>query len=98
MIVKGSELPESDHGRKLYPLTSHEIAGRHFATWATTPDHPFPSHKHEQRELWFIVDGLAIATLDGQEQLVESGDLIELAPWVEHGLRTDTEVKWICMG
>jgi len=98
MIIRGRELPESTKGRKLYPLTSHEIAGRHFATWVTQPGNPFGPHKHEQPELWFIIDGQAIATLGDQQHVVKSGDLIEIAPWVEHGLRTDTEVRWICMG
>ena len=98
MIIRGRDLPESAKGRKLYPLTSHEIAVRHFVTRVTGLANPFGPHQHEQEELWFILDGQAVVTLDGQEHVVESGDLIEIAAWVEHGLQTDTEVKWICMG
>ena len=98
MIIRRSELPEQRKGLKLYPLTSDEIAGRHFAAWVTTPENPFGPHKHEQRELWFIMEGQAVVSIDGQEHTVEPGDLIELPPWVEHGLRTDSGVRWICMG
>jgi mannose-6-phosphate isomerase-like protein (cupin superfamily) len=98
MITKGRDLPESGKGRRAYPLTAHEIAVRHLVTRVTGPDNPFGPHKHEQPELWFILDGHAVVSLDGQEHGVESGDLIEIAPWVEHGLRTDTEVRWICLG
>ena len=56
MITRGNVLPEKN-GRKDYPLTSDEIAGRHFAVWTTTPGNPFGPHKHEQREIWFILDG-----------------------------------------
>jgi mannose-6-phosphate isomerase-like protein (cupin superfamily) len=98
MIIRGSELAEGKNGLKLYPLTSDEIAGQHFGTWVTTPETPFGPHRHEQRELWFIMEGRAVISLDGQELTVEVGDLIELPPWVEHGLRTDGQVRWICMG
>jgi mannose-6-phosphate isomerase-like protein (cupin superfamily) len=97
MIIRGDELTQ-DKGLKLYPLTSKEVAGNHFGVWVTTPDNPFKPHKHEQREIWFIVEGTATITLDGEEHTVGAGDLVELPPWVEHGLRTDDAVTWICMG
>jgi mannose-6-phosphate isomerase-like protein (cupin superfamily) len=97
MIIRGTELP-TKKGLKLYPLTSKEIAGQHFGVWITTPDNPFAPHAHERREIWFIVEGQAIVTLDGEEHAIEAGDLVELPPWVEHGLRTDDRVTWICMG
>jgi mannose-6-phosphate isomerase-like protein (cupin superfamily) len=97
LITKGSELEEKN-GRVDYPLTSDEIAGRHFAVWTTTPTNPFGPHKHEQRELWFILEGRATVSLDGRESSVHGGDMIQLDPWIEHGLRTETQVRWICMG
>jgi mannose-6-phosphate isomerase-like protein (cupin superfamily) len=97
MIIKGKTLPEKN-GRKPYPLTSNEVALEHFVIRVTTPDNPFKPHKHEQRELWFILEGNAVVSLDGADHIVEAGDLIELAPWVEHGLRADGRVTWICMG
>jgi quercetin dioxygenase-like cupin family protein len=97
VITRGSELEEKN-GRVDYPLTSKEIAGRHFAVWTTTPANPFGPHKHKQRELWFILEGQATVSLDGQESAVQGGDMIQLDPWIEHGLRTETRVRWICMG
>jgi quercetin dioxygenase-like cupin family protein len=97
VITRGSELEEKN-GRVDYPLTSKEIAGRHFAVWTTTPANPFGPHKHKQRELWFILEGQATVSLDGQESAVQGGDMIQLDPWVEHGLRTETRARWICMG
>jgi len=55
-------------------------------------------HKHAVPELWFIIDGEALVTLDGVEHPVESGDLIVIDPWVEHGLRTESRATWICLG
>jgi len=97
LITRGSELVEVN-GRLDYPLASDEIAGRHFAVWTTTPANPFGPHKHEQREIWFILEGYATVSLDEQESSVQGGDMIQLDPWVEHGLRTDGRVRWICMG
>lgn len=45
-----------------------------------------------------FIDGQALVSLDGHEQAVEAGDLIMVAPWVEHRLRTDSRVRWICLG
>jgi mannose-6-phosphate isomerase-like protein (cupin superfamily) len=98
MIIKGDSLAQ-EKGLKLYPLESTEVAGNHFGVWVTTPDHPFKAHKHGQREIWFIMEGTATVTLDGEEYTVEAGDLVELSPWVEHGLRAEEgTVTWICMG
>jgi mannose-6-phosphate isomerase-like protein (cupin superfamily) len=97
MIIKGKTLPEQG-GRKPYPLTSKDVVGKHFVVRVTTPDNPFEPHKHAQREIWFIMQGEAWITLHDEEHEVEAGDLIELEPWVEHGLRTESRVTWICMG
>ena len=66
MITRGNEL-EKKNGRKDYPLISDEVAGRHFAVWTTTPANPFGPHKHEQREIWFILEGQATVSVDGEE-------------------------------
>lgn len=97
MIIKGKTLPE-ENGRKPYPLSSHEVVGKHFVVRVTGPDNPFEPHKHAAREIWFIAEGQAVVSLDGEDHIVESGDLIELEPWSEHGLRTADRVVWICMG
>ena len=99
MITKGKSLPvQREAGRKPYPLASQEVVIKHFVVRVTTPDNPFIPHKHDQRELWFILEGDATVSLNGEEHPVEAGDLIELAPWVEHGLRTESQVTWICLG
>jgi len=97
MVIKGSEVPEQN-GRKPYPLAGHQITVQHFVLWVTTPENPFRPHKHERPEFWYIIDGQALVSLDGHEQAVEAGDLIMVAPWVEHRLRTDSRVRWICLG
>ena len=97
MIVKGVKDPEQT-GRTFYPLDGFEASVAHFVTRVTTPDSPFVPHKHEQKELWYILEGAAIFSRDGHEERVDGGDLILIEPWVEHGLRTDSCVSWICLG
>jgi len=97
MVIKGSEISEQN-GRKAYPLAGHQVAIQHFVVWMTTPDSPFRPHRHEQPELWYIIEGQALITLDGHEQAVEGGDLAVVSPWVEHGLQTEGVVSWICLG
>jgi len=97
MIIKGNDIPRKG-GRRPYPLDGREIVMRHFVTRVTTPENPFAPHKHAQSELWYVIEGEAVVTIDGVDHPVESGDLIVLDPWVEHGLHTDSEVTWICLG
>ena len=96
MVIRGRELPTA-HGRKPYPLPSGVGPLEHFVMRVTTPETPFPPHRHEGSELWYIVEGEARLCLDGVEQIAQGGDLIVLRPGVEHGLRTQREVTWICL-
>jgi mannose-6-phosphate isomerase-like protein (cupin superfamily) len=102
VIIRGEDLPE-ENGRKPYPIRLDPTAGWdqpdwHFVLRTTTPGNPFAPHKHEGTEIWFILEGEAILSLDTQEHSVAAGDLIQLEPWSEHGLRTESRVRWICMG
>ena len=97
MIVRSSEIETKD-GRKPYPLAGQEIVTKHFVIRETTPDTPFRPHKHEQLELWFIMEGEAIVSLDGVDHTVNQGDLIVLETYVEHGLRVEQAATWICLG
>jgi len=97
MIIKGADIPAQD-GRKPYPLAGHRVMVQHFVIRVTTPENPFGPHKHEQTEIWYIINGQALVQLGGEEQLVEAGDLILIEPWVEHGLRTKGQATWVCLG
>jgi mannose-6-phosphate isomerase-like protein (cupin superfamily) len=97
MIIKRSAIP-TKNGRTPYELEGREIMVRHFVTRVTTPDNPFKPHEHENAELWFIIEGSALVELDGMEYEVEGGGLIVIDPWVPHGLRTESQVTWICIG
>lgn len=97
MILKSKTLP-IQNGRRPYELEGRGIVVHHFVTRETTPENPFAPHKHAVPELWYIIDGEGLVTIDGGEHPVESGDLIVIDPWVEHGLRTASRVAWICLG
>ena len=97
MLIKGSEIEERG-GRKPYELEGRDVLVKHFVVRVTTPANPFKPHKHEQRELWYVIDGECTVSLDGHDHDVQGGDLIAIDPWVEHGLRTETQARWICLG
>lgn len=97
MIIKGITDPVKQF-RKAYPLEGENIRVKHFVVRTLTPDNPFGPHKHEQEELWYILEGNAILSLEGKEYPVGPEDLIHLKPWIEHGLSTETNAKWICLG
>jgi mannose-6-phosphate isomerase-like protein (cupin superfamily) len=96
MILKGHTIPELNL-RKGYDVSSQEQIS-HFAVRVTTPQNPFRPEKHGERRFWFILEGGATVTIDGESTLVEPGDLVLVAPWTEHSLQTDGSVRWICFG
>ena len=97
MLIRACEIEEKE-GRRGYPVGPHQDVIQHFAARMTTPDNPFRPHQHERQEFWYIVEGQAMVRLDGEEHVVEAGDLVLIAPWTEHGLRTEGVVHWICFG
>lgn len=96
MILRARDLTEVE-GRRAYPLPEGHDVLAHFVTRVTLPGNPFQPHSHEGRELWFIQEGEAAVILDGEEHLVAGGDLIVIQPGVEHGLQSESRVKWICL-
>lgn len=97
MIVRCRDIPEQN-GRRGYAIGSEQTLLHHLAVRVTTPANPFKPHRHEAEEVWYIVEGEALVELDGQEHPVETGDVVILKPWVEHGLRSESRVKWVCLG
>jgi|MudIll2142460700_1097286.scaffolds.fasta_scaffold378838_2 mannose-6-phosphate isomerase-like protein (cupin superfamily) len=97
LIIQAASLQEVQ-GRADYGIRRLQDHLKHWVIWRTTPGNPFKPHKHGGWEFWFILEGEAVVKLDGEEYPVESGDLIYLPPAVEHGLRTDSSARWICLG
>ena len=44
-------------------------------------------HRHEPAEMYFILEGTGIVTLDGVDNLVKPGDCVFIPPMAEHGVR-----------
>ena len=97
MIIRARETP-APAGRRPCDLAGRQIEVGHFVTRVTTPETPFGPHRHEQSELWFMLEGEAIISLDSVEHTVGPQDLVVIDPWVEHGLRTEFRAQWICLG
>jgi len=97
MIVKGQP-NTGEPGRTFYGLDGFETTVTHFVVRETTPATPFGPHAHAQTELWYIAEGQALFLSGGSETPVSAGDLITIEPHLDHGLRTEGHVTWICLG
>jgi mannose-6-phosphate isomerase-like protein (cupin superfamily) len=47
-------------------------------------------HRHEPPEIYFIVEGTGILTIDGVEQVVTAGSAVFIPGNAEHGLRNES--------
>ena len=97
MIIKGSEIPEVNY-RKGYDIGNAQKQIGHFAVRVTTPNNPFDPEQHDGQRFWYILEGEATVTIDGETTNVGPGDLVLVAPWTDHSLRTNGQVRWICLG
>ena len=98
MIIKGMTDPENQY-RSIYNIDKkNDIKINHFVVRTTTHKNPFKPHKHEQEELWYIIEGKGLLKENDDNYPVEAGDLIQIKPWVLHGLSSDTKIIWICLG
>jgi mannose-6-phosphate isomerase-like protein (cupin superfamily) len=97
MIIKGTQTIDQK-GRTGYELSGFSMVLNHFAVRETTSDTPFIPHKHENKELWYIISGTGYFQKEETEEIVSTGDLIRIDPWMKHGLRTEERINWICLG
>jgi mannose-6-phosphate isomerase-like protein (cupin superfamily) len=95
-IIKGRDIPEQNN-RKGYDVSLQDQIG-HFAVRVTTPANPFTPARHGEQRFWYILEGEAVVTIDGQTTPVGKDDLIVVAPWTDHSLRSEGRVRWICFG
>ena len=97
MIIKGSEIQEVNF-RKGYELGNAQNQIGHFAERITTPNNPFEPEKHGGQRFWYILEGEANVTIDNKTIAVGPGDLVIVAPWTDHSLRSASRARWICFG
>ena len=45
-------------------------------------------HSHEPEQMYYILEGSGIMTVDGEERSVEAGDCIFFPSFAEHGLKS----------
>ena len=114
MIVKGASLQETHHRldygiKRLQDNLKHFVI---WSTRPENPfgphKHPgweflptllaIPIVGRQSWQNWYILEGEGVVSLDGETYPVEPGDLVYLPPESEHGLRTTTSVRWICLG
>ena len=96
MILKACDMETKD-GRTHYPVEDIQSCVKHFVRRVTAAENPFGPHKHEEEEIWYVIGGQGVVLLDGEEIPIETGDLILLKPWKEHGIKSDSEVTWVCL-
>ena len=48
-------------------------------------------HAHEPEQMYFILEGKGLMTVDGEQKVVQSGDCIYFPSGTEHGLKNNGE-------
>ncbi|MEK7400326.1 MAG: cupin domain-containing protein [Candidatus Poribacteria bacterium] len=98
MVIKFKDAEKRKDGSTGYLIKEHQSLLKHIAYRKVTPDSPFGPHDHEGDEMWFIVKGKAKVNVGGVITEVEENDLIICPSTVSHGMTSDDEVIWLCLG
>lgn len=98
MVIKFGNGEKRPDGSVSYPIKDHQSLLRHVAYRIVTPNQPFGPHEHEGDELWYILKGKAVVNIGGKISEVEEKDLIICPSGVSHGMTSDSEVLWLCIG
>jgi mannose-6-phosphate isomerase-like protein (cupin superfamily) len=98
MVIKFKAVEPRADGVISYPVKEHQNIVKHVACRLTTPDNPFRPHEHEGDELWYIIKGEAVVNIGGKLTEVEDNDLIVCPSVVSHGMTSNGEVYWLCIG
>ncbi len=60
------------------------------------PGHGMYYHSHQRRdEIWNVIEGEGIVTIDGEKRTVRTGDIIEMKAGTKHTVTAVTELKMI---
>ena len=98
MVIKFKNAEIRKDGSVSYPIQGHQNLAKHFAYRRVTPEQPFGPHSHEGDEFWYIISGKAKVNIGGEITEVEERDLIICPSNVSHGMTSDGEVIWLCIG
>lgn len=98
MVIRFKDVTPRNDGTVSYPIKDHQSILKHVAYRLVTPDRPFGTHAHEGDELWYIIKGKAVVNIGGEVSEVGERDLIICPSNVSHGMTSDGEVYWLCIG
>ncbi len=98
MVIRFKEIAPRADGTISYPIKGYQSLLKHIAYRLVTPDKPFGPHTHEGDEFWYILKGRAVVNIGGEIAEVEENDLIICPSNVSHGMTSDGEVHWLCIG
>lgn len=98
MVIKFKQVKPREDGNISYPIKDHQSILKHVAYRLVTPDKPFGPHAHEGDEIWYILKGKATVDVGGEITRVEENDLVICPSNVSHGMTSDGEVYWLCIG
>lgn len=98
MVIKFKNVEKRQDGSVGYPIKDHQKLLKHIAYRKVTADNPFGPHEHDGDEVWFIIRGKAKVNIGGVITEVEDNDVIICPSNVSHGMTSDEEVIWLCIG
>jgi mannose-6-phosphate isomerase-like protein (cupin superfamily) len=98
MVIKFKDAEKRKDGSTGYLIKEYQSLLKHIAYRKVTPDSPFGPHDHEGDEMWFIIKGKAKVNVGGVITEVDENDLIICPSTVSHGMTSDEEVTWLCIG
>lgn len=95
-VVSKNEAPRLSRGDGLDCYVMHSSRGvpetELTVTWVEVePDARQKLHSHDPEQVYLVVRGEAVMTVDGKEREVMEGDLIHVPRHAEHGIRNTSD-------
>ena len=92
-LIKASDIEPSPNnpGRKFFRGEDHGL-DLIFAMNTHPPGSGPPEHRHHSREVFVLIEGRGVYTVDGADVVAEAGDIVVVPPNTWHSFRADSEM------
>lgn len=85
------------YARRIFPWPGVPEPAWGGAWWAVQPGETSTRHSHDEREMYFVVEGTGVLTMGSEERPIGFGDTIFITPNEPHFVTNDGEGRLLLL-